>query len=201
MKDEFKCSQINDCCLKLLTELRSVFENASSAELDCIKDYIYLPDQKNTLYKSSDLSYNDADWTPVEEGCVQVSMSFSKELATRLGVKLTRSKFSEQFVSPDSPFTAIEFGQHEKITTRLRNIIRDYPLDITLLKELLQNADDAKANKMYVVLDKRSHGKQSVLSEEWKELQGPALLVWNDSTFTEKDLRGIQELGLRQQER
>lgn len=27
-------------------------------------------------------------------------------------------------------------------------------------------------------------------------MQGPALLVWNDSTFSEEDLRGIQKLGL-----
>ena len=71
-----------------------------------------------------------------------------------------------------------------------------YPFDITVLKELLQNADDAKATKMYVILDQRTHGTESILSEAWKELQGPALLVWNDSEFSENDLKGIQELGL-----
>ena len=34
------------------------------------------------------------------------------------------------------------------------------------------------------------------MSDEWRALQGPALLVWNDSTFSEKDLKGIQQLGL-----
>ena len=49
---------------------------------------------------------------------------------------------------------------------------------------------------MYVILDKREHNSKHVLSEEWKKLQGPALLVWNDKVFSEKDLQGIQELGL-----
>ena len=49
---------------------------------------------------------------------------------------------------------------------------------------------------MYVILDKRTHTEQGILSDEWRALQGPALLVWNDSTFSEKDLEGIQSLGL-----
>ena len=49
---------------------------------------------------------------------------------------------------------------------------------------------------MYVILDKRTHGSESLISKEWKALQGPALLVWNDSVFSEHDLEGIQALGL-----
>jgi sacsin len=64
------------------------------------------------------------------------------------------------------------------------------------MKEFIQNADDAKATKMYVILDSREHGTDRVLSEDWKELQGPALLVWNDKDFTDEDLKGIQELGV-----
>lgn len=33
-------------------------------------------------------------------------------------------------------------------------------------------------------------------SEEWKDLQGPALLVWNDKGFTKEDFQGIQKVGL-----
>ena len=40
------------------------------------------------------------------------------------------------------------------------------------------------------------YSDKHILSEEWGELQGPALLVWNDSIFTEKDLKGIQRLGI-----
>ena len=64
------------------------------------------------------------------------------------------SKFLGKFVSKHFK----GFGQHEDLTRRIQNIIRDYPFDITLLKELLQNADDAKAKKLYFILDKRTHG-------------------------------------------
>ena len=49
---------------------------------------------------------------------------------------------------------------------------------------------------MCVILDKRTHGKDQILSPEWVELQGPALLVWNDKDFNDEDLEGIQKLGL-----
>ena len=88
------------------------------------------------------------------------------------------------------------FGQHEELTRRIQNIIRDYPFDMTILKELLQNADDAKASKMHVILDMRKHSSEHLLSDTWKDLQGPALLVWNDSVFSDSDLKGIQRLGL-----
>ena len=65
-----------------------------------------------------------------------------------------------------------------------------------MLKELLQNGDDARAKRIFFILDKRTHGKESLISENWQKLQGPALLVWNDSIFSEDNLKGIQELGL-----
>ena len=140
--------------------------------------------------------FNDVAWAPMEETSLQVSEKLPRDLAISLGVRLVRSKILEQYISKKPTFRGVSFGQREELTTRIQNIIKDYPFDETVLKELLQNADDAKATKMYIILDRRTHGKGSVISEEWQELQGPALLVWNDSVFTEKDLDGIQKLGL-----
>jgi len=50
---------------------------------------------------------------------------------------------------PDSCKTGMEgfeeFSQHESLTTRLRNVLSEYPLSTQTLCEFLQNADDAKA--------------------------------------------------------
>lgn len=64
-----------------------------------------------------------------------------------------------------------------------------------MIKELLQNADDAKASRMYVILDKRNYDTGKIPSDKWVDLQGPALLVWNDKGFSRKDFEGIQSLG------
>ena len=194
MKDDFNDNPVSEACQTLLNELVPKLYDINPDE--CSKS-IMLPDTSYVMHKSTDLAFNDAPWCKPEEHYKFVHETIPRKLALKLKVKPVRSKKLEKYVSPaELHFRGVPFGQHEELTRRIQNIIREYPFDITVLKELLQNADDAKAKKMCIILDKRSHGKESVLSEEWQQLQGPALLVWNDSTFTERDLKGIQQLGL-----
>ncbi|CAJ0929271.1 unnamed protein product [Ranitomeya imitator] len=64
-----------------------------------------------------------------------------------------------------------------------------------MLKELLQNADDAKATEICFVFDPRNHPSDRIFDEKWSPLQGPALCVYNNQPFTDDDVRGIQNLG------
>ena len=196
MESDFGSKPIDKACFEVISEIIPIFQKASPEEVKSLSE-IYLPDTNNILHPSADLVYNDVSWAPLDENCILVHKDFPRDLAISLGVRLERSKLLEQYVSKkEKHFRGDPFGQHEELTRRIQNIIRDYPFNTTILKELLQNTDDAKAKKMYIILDKRTHGKESVISKEWQDLQGPALLVWNDSTFTERDLKGIQELGL-----
>ena len=54
-----------------------------------------------------------------------------------------------------------EFRQKEELTTRLRNILSDYPLGPAALQEFVQNADDAGATRVHFVWDERRHGQKS----------------------------------------
>ena len=193
MKEDFNDNPVSDACQKLLHELVAQLYKIKPSE--CSQP-IWLPDTLFVMHISSDLAFNDAPWCKPEEQHKFVNDIIPRELALQLEVKPFRSKMLEKYAQGQHQSRGVPFGQNEELTQRIQNILRDYPFDITVLKELLQNADDAKATKMYVILDKRTHGKRSVLSEEWQKLQGPALLVWNDTTFSEKDLEGIQQLGL-----
>ncbi|XP_003382551.1 PREDICTED: sacsin-like [Amphimedon queenslandica] len=161
------------------------------------REQIILVDQNYILRPSSELYYNDAEWLQVEVDKYHfLHKNMLSSTADSLGVKRIRSSFLDTFVN-ETAFQGSKFGQREDLTQRIRNILRDYPLNESFLKELLQNADDAKAKKVCVILDKRQHGSQTTLSKEWSnDLQGPAILVWNDKEFSEKDLEGIQKLGL-----
>uniref|UniRef100_A0A1I8JDF1 HEPN domain-containing protein n=1 Tax=Macrostomum lignano TaxID=282301 RepID=A0A1I8JDF1_9PLAT len=90
----------------------------------------------------------------------------------------------------------LPFGQKEELTTRLKGILQGYPLGIEIFKELVQNADDAGATRLHFINDRRNLGTEKVLSDEWKALQGPALVVVNDTTFNDEDIEGIQKLGV-----
>jgi len=50
-----------------------------------------------------------------------------------------------------------------------------------VIKELLQNADDAGATEVHVVLDERSRGGD--VPDEYRPLLAPALLVRNNASF------------------
>ena len=210
VKDEFGLNEVENALTQMKADFgdKSVDEKSQLVLRDLVSfllrikpeefsDFtILLPDNNYILRWSKDLAYNDAPWAPIDETYRYVNDIIPRRTALLLNVRPVRGKLLDQYVNLNSNFSGVEFGQREELTRRIQNILRDYPFDVTLLKELLQNADDAKATKMYVILDKRTHGKESVLSEEWQTLQGPALLVWNDSVFTEKDIKGIQELGL-----
>lgn len=88
------------------------------------------------------------------------------------------------------------FGQQASLLPALRGILRDYAGN-QILKEMLQNADDAGAKRFYVCLDKRKnvHGKNTLLSPEMAEFQGPALYVYDDVEFKEIDYASIQRVG------
>ena len=187
----FQCRELVDC---MISELNS----SDLDEIDLGTEPIILVGESFVLRPAKQLFFNDASWLPSVGNCNYVhSKLTNRQAALAFGVEPTSNKFLENFtITAVQHFAGSEFGQREDLTQRIKNILHDYPLDVTFLKELLQNADDAKATNMCVILDKRTHGKDRMLSERWAELQGPALLVWNDRDFTDEDLEGIQKLGV-----
>ncbi|KAH7569811.1 hypothetical protein JRO89_XS05G0003000 [Xanthoceras sorbifolium] len=88
-----------------------------------------------------------------------------------------------------------DFGQKVDLTRRIREVLLNYPEGTTVLKELIQNADDAGATRVRFCLDHRVHGTESLLSDGLAQWQGPALLAYNDAVFTEEDFVSISRIG------
>lgn len=61
-------------------------------------------------------------------------------------------------------------------------------------KELIQNADDAGATEVKFLFDSRDHafGSTSLIYPDLSKFQGPALYVYNNGLFKEKDWHGIE---------
>jgi sacsin len=85
--------------------------------------------------------------------------------------------------------------QKEPLTIRLRNLIHDYPEGVGIVKELIQNADDAGAKRVHITFDWQQHAGDGLPAETMKELMGAAMVVYNDSTFSDEDFENIQSLG------
>ncbi|NXS62629.1 SACS protein, partial [Brachypteracias leptosomus] len=165
----------------------------------CEKKYgeILLPDTRLALLPAKSLCYNDCPWIKVKDTTVKYCHGdIPREVAVKLGAIPKRHKALERYAS-NICFTTLgtEFGQKEKLTSRIKSILNAYPSEKEMLKELLQNADDAKATEICFVFDPRQHPADRIFDEKWAPLQGPALCVYNNQPFTEDDIRGIQNLG------
>ncbi|XP_062502568.1 sacsin-like [Corticium candelabrum] len=176
----------------IIPEFASLTEN----ELITFRGNLEVPllSEDGRLIPASRLAYNDAPWMDsyLIEKHVYVHSCVPRITAQRLGVKLVRDTVLDSYAC-DIP--GMEFGQHEPLTKRLQNILDEYPADEGILKELVQNADDAKATEIHVIFDQRQYKTQRVLSDEWESLQGPAICVYNNRPFTKEDIKGIQDLG------
>ena len=88
-----------------------------------------------------------------------------------------------------------DYGQREPLTRRIRNLLKDYPDGLPVPKELIQNADDAQASECCLLLDLRRHSTENLINPKVRGFQGPALVFWNNQTFSPVDFHNLCEFG------
>ena len=150
---------------------------------------IHLPNSEGIMRTVSELCIKDCPWIPGGVGIQFVHSDIPWPTSIGLGVKTRREE------AVGSHARGLSFGQKEKLTNRLKRILAGYPCGKELLKELLQNADDAQATEICFIKDPRHHPKERLFDDSWQPLQGPALCVYNNKPFTNADIEGIQNLG------
>ena len=161
---------------------------------ETLKQYgkVYIPDEEGYLRDSSCICFADKDsFVEKDNDTYFVHPNLprkAEKVLDVLGVKSVR----QHVVSRRR--RGIPFGQKQTLTSRIRRILDGYPNE-NILKELVQNADDAGATEIHFVLDERIHKSQKIFSEGWKDMQGPSLVVYNNKPFTQEDLNGIHDLG------
>ena len=100
--------------------------------------------------------------------------------------------FNESLSTNEDGF---DVGATPKLTTTLKRLVRAYPKDIGIIKEFIQNADDAGARCVKIIMDWRSHPFTKLPDPKMQVLMGPALLIFNDAIFRDEDLKSIQNIG------
>ena len=173
----------------LILELKEASENDLRSH-GCIP----VLNERNKLQPVSELVINSTPWVKAEQHTAFVHKDIPIELAYKLGAKPLLDKklegYCNKFWQP--------FGQVEQLTDRLKSILKAYPCDTGIFKELIQNADDAKATEIHFIYDTRRLPTKYIFQgkSNWKELQGPALCVYNNRPFDKKDVEGIRSLGV-----
>ncbi|KAJ7481164.1 hypothetical protein B0H11DRAFT_1915714 [Mycena galericulata] len=86
------------------------------------------------------------------------------------------------------------FRERVDVTSIIRSILDSYPLGNGILRELLQNSDDAGATEQTFILDLQTHPSQSLVDPDLVDSQGPSLLAVNNSLFTDRDWTAIRTI-------
>lgn len=93
------------------------------------------------------------------------------------------------------PMGMESFGQSEDLTQRIRHITDMYPEGSSMVAEHVQNADDAGASVVKIILDAHTYGTETLFGDGLAKWQGPALMVFNDGVFSEGDFAAISRVG------
>ena len=163
----------------------SIFVPVASAT-----EALQLVPASEAVYTDNDYLKEHIDSSDYEQSHKYVHKRISPKMAKFLGVQ----PLDEYLGVTEDAFE--DSGQSEPLTTRLRNILRDYKDGLTIIKELLQNADDAEATEVNICYDARSHNvpQRSLFFRGMSECHGPALLVHNNAPFKEEDFQNITKL-------
>ena len=178
--------------LRLLEYLRRTMRTkglkAKQVQDEC--GVLYVPNVRGILMNSTDLCFNDGPTAaPSSQVNHMTHAAIPSQLSTGLNIRTRKQESLSQHAK------GIPFGQKESLTNSLKRVLQTYPCDHEILKELVQNADDAQATKIHFIKDARRHPTKQLFAESWAPLQGPALCVYNNRPFTEEDMEGIQKLG------
>ena len=157
---------------------------------------ILIPTSLCTLAPTSECTYDDRNWKNAGHKLQKSKYMFVHEdIPPALAKHLQVEPLSKR-VAPSEGLKVryTKAGQHEPFTRRLRRIVEDYATSSDIFKELLQNADDAKATEVKFLIDWREHPKSQLLVDELSCWQGPALIAYNNAVFSDQDFNHICEL-------
>ncbi|GBC02577.1 hypothetical protein RclHR1_00470007 [Rhizophagus clarus] len=161
-------------------------------------DGLLVPSTENKLVDLKEIQFDDmGDSLSDKEKCKHkiTHKLVNKDIAKELKIQNLKGKIYGNDYNGDMDWEKYE--QNESLTTRIKNIIKDYSIS-SLFKEFLQNADDAKATRFEITVDERrifQHNGRKYLSEEMEDWQGPAIWIYNDAEFSPKDFQALIKLG------
>ena len=181
---------LNKSQLKTVLQILQWIHNTGKQDVE-----ILIPTENMQLLSPKDCTYNDLNWTDERRMQQRGYTYVHQELPSGRAIYFHVVPLSHRIApSKRIGFNYNKMGPHQLVTGRLKEAIEEYGGDVDVFKELIQNADDARATQVKFVIDWRQHPCGTLIEPEMKHWQGPALLAYNDAIFTEADFENICEL-------
>ena len=180
----------NQSQLKTVLEILQWIHNTGKQDIE-----ILIPTENMQLLPPKDCTYNDLTWMN-ERRMEQGGYTYVHQELPSIRAKYFHVVPLSHRMAPSKRIGLKYFkmGPHQLVTGRLKEAIEEYGGDVDVFKELIQNADDARATQVKFIIDWRQHPCGTLLEPEMKHWQGPALLAYNNAMFTDQDFENICEL-------
>ena len=187
--------------------LNQLSNDTENLELDSIYVPINTMNDTNLVMKElSDCTFCEKEWyendfqaNELGDNVYLIHEHIPLQTAIRFKIpSLVHRTLEAEELGPD-----VAFGQSESLTRRLHGILEDYNDGLAVLKELIQNADDAGATEIRFLYDERQNldARKSLINQSMKDFQGPALWCYNNKEFTNEDFNNIVKLGAASKEK
>ena len=131
--------------------LHWVADNSDEIEFEEVLVPVQSSNRYPVLKSVDEVAYSDSNFIINAAICQQQPCSIvNHRIPSDLYKKLSVKPLSEYLgVSAEMP---VDVGQQEPLIQRLKNILKDYKDGLTIIKELLQNADDAEATDILNII-------------------------------------------------
>ena len=192
ISSKFPIGQLPDYYLKMAIKIvKYLQENKYESSGD-----VLLPTTENNLCTGKDCTYDDREWIRERVGAGISKYKFVHGEIPPVTARYFGVEPLSKRVAPSEKLklTYTKAGPKERVTRRISGIVNDYSGNIDVFKELIQNADDAGATEIKLLLDWRTHGKEYLFEKEMEHWQGPAVVAYNNATFSDQDFDNICEL-------
>ena len=192
ISSKFPIGQLPDHYLKMAIKIvKYLEENKYESSGD-----VLLPTTENRLCPAKDCTYDDREWIRQRVGAGVSKYKFVHGEIPPITAQYFGVEPLSKRIAPSEKLklTYTKAGPKERVTRRISGIVNDYSGNIDVFKELIQNADDAGATEIKLLLDWRTHGKEYLFEQEMEHWQGPAVVAYNNATFSDQDFDNICEL-------
>lgn len=178
-----------------LKVLREIFQRDASDRAELDRSRIWIPTTASLLHSIDSTVFNDMGSDHLRDDQVVIAHpDISSSFAKTLGLLRLSDK---QFEAEDDLLGDRQLG--EDFCGRIQGVLKDYQVE-SASNEWVANADDAGATKVGFMVDEaqefgRSKASRFLTLEAADLCQSPALVIWNNGTFTEGDYEGLLSAG------
>ncbi|CAK0871811.1 unnamed protein product [Prorocentrum cordatum] len=155
---------------------------------------VVVPTVLNTVRDVGAVFIDDAPWQS-EKAMVTLHPRISAEDGRMLGCSSLREEMTRQCEEGDAAQDGDAFGQEADLVSQVKQLLQEYGEQADLVKEFVQNCDDAGATNVAFFIHEPAFGSERVVDPRTASLQGPALYVCSDKALNANDIARMQNVG------